>query len=173
MADERVNGPDGPSNPGKKGKKLLFAAVGLLLMLGAAGFYVWYFILGSESPRHQIQQAVGRTPEDSGVRREPSQIGPLFPLDSFVVNLFDKDGERYLKLTLELELSDAKLVEELGRRSPQLRDTIITLLSSKSFEEVSSLAGKQLLKSEIKLRVNRLLTSGQVKQVYYTEFVVQ
>ena len=99
---------------------------------------------------------------------ESNHIGKIVPLDSFVVNISDRERDRYLKLKTELELSD-----ELDQRMPQIRDLIISLLGSKSFEEVRTIEGKNFLREEILLRINSLLVSGKVKRVFFTEFVVQ
>jgi flagellar basal body-associated protein FliL len=100
-------------------------------------------------------------------------IGKIVSLDSFVVNISDRERDRYLKLKTELELSIPELSDELDQRMPQIRDLIISLLGSKSFEEVRTIEGKNFLREEILLRVNSLLVSGKVKRVFFTEFVVQ
>ena len=100
-------------------------------------------------------------------------IGKIVSLDSFVVNISDRERDRYLKLKTELELSMPELADELDQRMPQIRDLIISLLGSKSFEEVRTIEGKNFLREEILLRVNSLLVSGKVKRVFFTEFVVQ
>ena len=86
-------------------------------------------------------------------------IGKIVSLDSFVVNISDRERDRYLKLKTELELSMPELADELDQRMPQIRDLIISLLGSKSFEEVRTIEGKNFLREEILLRVNSLLVS--------------
>lgn len=100
-------------------------------------------------------------------------IGVLWPMDTFIVNLADNDGERYLKLILQLELSDANCASELDQLKPKLRDNVLGLLTTKQFKDVSTYEGKQRLKEEIAMRLNNLLTRGRIVQVYFTDFVVQ
>lgn len=100
-------------------------------------------------------------------------IGQIVPLESFVVNISDRERDRYLKLKAELELSAPEVSDELDQRMPQVRDLIISLLGSKSFEDVRTIEGKNFLREEILLRINALLVSGAVKRVFFTEFVVQ
>ena len=102
-----------------------------------------------------------------------NHIGTVVPLDSFVVNISDRERDRYLKLKAELELSIPELSDELDQRMPQIRDLIISLLGSKSFDEVRTIEGKNFLREEMLLRINALLVSGKVKRVFFTEFVVQ
>jgi len=56
---------------------------------------------------------------------------------------------------------------------PQIRDLLLTLLSSKTFDEVRTAEGKQQLREEIIARVNQVLDRDVVKAVYFTEFIVQ
>ncbi|MEA3523186.1 MAG: flagellar basal body-associated protein FliL [Campylobacterota bacterium] len=102
-----------------------------------------------------------------------SEIGPMFPLDTFTVNLLSESGRRYLKVQMNLELSGEELGAELDTRKAVIRDIIIRLLSSKSLEEISTSKGKEKLKDQIVDQLNMRLSDGQVNNVYFTEFVVQ
>ncbi len=97
----------------------------------------------------------------------------IHPLDSFLVNLSDPGGKRYLKVNMELELEDQGGLVEVKERNHAVRDSILLLLSGKVYDDISSPAGKLTLKREIISRLNRVLSSGQVKEVYFTEFLVQ
>jgi len=82
-------------------------------------------------------------------------------------------GKRYLKVKMDLELNDEKPSAEIERRLPQLRDTILTTLSSKNYEEISSLDGKMQLRAEIMAMLNQYLKTGKITNIYFTEFIVQ
>ena len=102
-----------------------------------------------------------------------TDIGPIYPLETFIVNLADPRGKKYLKTKLELELDMPIVVQEIDQRLPQFRDTILTILSSKSFEEIQQLEGKYQLRAEIMTMLNQYLTSGEITNIYFTEFIVQ
>ncbi len=55
----------------------------------------------------------------------------------------------------------------------QLKDTILMLLSSRSFEEISTVEGKLDLKQNLLARINQALGENVVSRIYFTEFVVQ
>jgi len=76
-------------------------------------------------------------------------------------------------VNLELELKDSSLTAELEKRKPQVRDNILLLLSSKTFEEVATFKGKTKIRNQITARLNGILAPGSIKKVYFTEFVVQ
>ena len=100
-------------------------------------------------------------------------LGPIFPLDTFIVNLADKGGKRYLRITLDLELDSEELESEVAKRLPQVRDSILTILPTKRFEDISSAKGKIALRDQMLERINGLLARGQITNIYFKEFVVQ
>ena len=101
-------------------------------------------------------------------------IGPMYPLDQFIINLLASGGgKRYLKTSIALELSIAEMQVELDNKRNVLRDTVITILSSKTFEEVQTAKGKQKLKEELMERLNEFLVDGRIMNIFFTEFVVQ
>jgi len=103
----------------------------------------------------------------------PIGIGPLFSFDTFIVNLADPSGSRYLRMTIDVEVDNNVVIEEMKQRQPQLRDMIISLVSNKTYEDVSTTRGKLAIKEEIIRRFNLILTTGKVRNIYFTEFVVQ
>lgn len=66
-----------------------------------------------------------------------------------------------------------KFKTELEERRPLIDDTIITLLSSKSFESIYTAAGKEQLRKEIMTLLNARMPEYRIIFVYFTEFTVQ
>ena len=98
-----------------------------------------------------------------------------FPLKSFIVNLMDKKGvgKRYLKVTMEIEVNGEEHRKMVERYKPQLRDTILLLLSSQILKDINTMEGKLELKQALLSRMNRITGEGIIQRVYFTEFVVQ
>lgn len=105
--------------------------------------------------------------------RSLKEIGVLYPLDTFTVNLKSDAGRRYLKVTMSLELEGDELSLELDAKAPVLRDRIIRILTSKTLEEISSKKGKQKVSDQIMDTLNSMITDGRIKGIYFTEFVIQ
>ena len=103
----------------------------------------------------------------------PEETGVMFTMDSFIVNLAGSGGKRFLKVTVSLELSAPEVHSELKGNIQKITNSILLLLSSKTFEDVYSVQGKFKLKDEITARVNRFLLTGHVKGTYFTEFIIQ
>ena len=100
-------------------------------------------------------------------------IGQIFSLESFVVNLSDPGGKRYLKTKIELEYTNESLREQLKARMPQIKDSILLILSGKSLEDVQDVDGKIALRNELIIKINQLLYKGKIRNLYFTEFVIQ
>ncbi|GAG32653.1 unnamed protein product, partial [marine sediment metagenome] len=78
-----------------------------------------------------------------------------------------------LKITLALEVCDEEEKRMVTRYTAELRDTILLLLSSQSFSEISTMEGKLELKQALLSRINHALGGRIVQRLYFTEFVVQ
>jgi flagellar FliL protein len=153
----------------KKGKsKLLVILLAILVLAGGGGGAAWYLGLLSGGGH----DAEAREEEHQQHEKAPA-VGALLPLDPFIANLADEEGKRYLKATLQVEFFEAHVPPDFNARLPQMRDLLLTLLSSKLFEEIRTPQGKALLREEIINRMNRAVGKDLVKAVYFTEFIVQ
>jgi flagellar protein FliL len=94
-------------------------------------------------------------------------------MGSFLVNLSDSGGKRYLKVAMHFELTDQKASDEISNRNAEVRDMILMILSGKEFSEIGSPVGKTILKRELLSKMNKILRDGQVKEIYFSEFLVQ
>jgi len=151
----------------KKGKsKLLVILLVVLVLVGGGAGAAWYFGLLSGGGR----PAEAREEEE---HEKPPAVGALLPVDPFIANLADEDGKRYLKATLQVEFFEAHVPPDFNARLPQMRDLMLTLFSSKLFDEIRTPQGKALLREEIINRMNRAIGKDLVKAVYFTEFIVQ
>ena len=94
-------------------------------------------------------------------------------LDTLIVNLADQGGKRYLRVTMELELSAPEVYEEIDLRMPQIRDAILMVLPTKQYADISTTEWKVQLRDEMIARMNTILKTGTITTIYFTEFVVQ
>jgi flagellar protein FliL len=155
----------------KNSKKLLLIGLGAILLLGCGGG--WFFLL---SPWKVMDgQGLWGMPKvsESGKKPEKEVRNFIYKMDPFIVNLSDSERMRYLKLKLEIESSEEKSNEEYEKRLPQLRDTVLSLLASKTSKEIMGSDGKKKLRNEIATRLNQRLTTFQIETIYFAEFVIQ
>jgi flagellar FliL protein len=163
MAEKDADIEKAPAEEGgspKKKKKLLMIIVIAVaaVTLAVVGFLVVPKFMGGGADKKADAKGVD---------------GVMFSLEPFVVNLSDPGGPKFLKVSIQLELANAPLVDRAKAKAPQIRDSIITLLTSKSSESLFPPEGKLQLKDEINARMNQILGAGNVKNVYLTDFVMQ
>lgn len=147
----------------KKSKKLLIL-LGILLLGAVGGGAAWYV---------QVYQ-------NAGPRIEKPKPPIFVTLDTFTVNLQSSDGvDHFLQVGIDLRVADDSAVEAIKLHMPEIRNSVLLLLSGKHVEELSSTEGKQRLSAEILEQVNKPLNpkakgpGKQVLGVYFTSFVIQ
>ncbi|MGD9506683.1 MAG: flagellar basal body-associated protein FliL [Syntrophobacteraceae bacterium] len=149
--------------PKKKSPKMLIIIVVAVVLLGGGGFFGYTKFM--KKGEHTEEEAAHKAP--------PVEVAVMHDWDSFLVNLADPGGKRYLKVAVKLELNSYEAETEFGSMDVQLRDAMIALLSSKEYDDIATPEGKQSLKAEIITTLNGLLKQGKVKDVYFTDFLVQ
>ncbi|MGI9859993.1 flagellar basal body-associated FliL family protein [Moorella naiadis] len=141
-----------------RGQQLLTIVL-LLVVLLLSGGYVYTFFFSNSSRGNAAPAA------------SASQVSmQQQSLDSIVVNLADPGLHRYLRTKITLEYSDPKLATELGEKLYRIKDTVISVLRSKKTDDLQN---EEALKRELLTAINAQLSSGQVKALYFEEFLVQ
>lgn len=151
--------------------KILFLLVSVVLVLtiglAAALFMMW-------NKLSSLDMSANLTPNaQAAQQQDPNGMGPIYSLDTFIVNLADDGRSRYLRVTMDLELVSASEESTLDDRLPQVRDSILMILPSKRFEDIASMEGKTALRNEIITKLNGMLNKNVVSNIFFTEFVVQ
>lgn len=104
---------------------------------------------------------------------EKGTSATVYPLEPFIVNIYDGQEIRYLKIKVEFEMAGPEVKPEIDARQSALRDAILVLLTTKTMREVQDLQGKNQLRDEILATTGKILSVGRVTKVYFTDFVVQ
>lgn len=160
------------ADKGGKPLPVLVLVVGLLVMLltPVASFFVVKLSLPAQAPA----EAAPAKKETAKSKEEPALA--IFNLNSMLINVADTKGTRILKIAPHLVLSETEMLPKLAPIKTMLIDTITTVASAKTLDELDGPAGRENLKKDILTRVNKLLESrmtGSVADVYFDEFLIQ
>jgi flagellar FliL protein len=188
MAKEELAPGEAEAGGGKKKMMIIIgAAVAVALILGIVAFMV----LGKDDKKTtkegETAQAEGGAAPAPGGHGAPAAGGHgapaaggvaspaanIFPLDPFIVNIYDGQELRYLKVKVELEMVGPAIKTEVEGRLAPIRDSILILLSAKTLQDVQDVQGKNTLKDEILGAINKNLPPGKIIKIYFTDFVVQ
>ena len=134
-----------PPAPAKK-RRWLWLVLGLLLVTGIAGGAWWY---------------LHRPHDDNAMPEAKPTVAvkpPVFaPLDLFTVNLQQEDTAQFLQVGLTLQVADDTTVDLLKQHTPEIRDRVLLLMSSKKASELLTVDGKHKLSEEIRAAINAIL----------------
>ena len=133
--------------------------IALLMIIVAAGTSYLFMNIFMDS-------SGGEAPE---MRRQP---GPTYDLGGFIVNLSGARGYQIIQADIVVEVRSDETKDDLERRTPQVRDTIIRILRRQSVEDLAE-PEIDSLKEEIKERLNEVLSEGEILEVWFTRLVVQ
>lgn len=157
----------GDGAPKKSKKKLIIIiAVVLLLLGGGGGGGAWYFLVHKKADAH------------AAPKEEPPKPPIYVALDPFTVNLQPgEDGEKFLQVKINLQVSEQPQVDLIKAQMPQVRSRILTLLSSGKASELLTVEGKTALAQQIVESVNKPFAPKappqKVDAVYFSDFIIQ
>lgn len=177
MAEEKATQESAPatessaSAAGSKSGLLIGLVVINMLVVGFVGYMIWKGRKVEEAKPGVEKVIEGEAVTQAEEHSAPEEVGKVIPLETFVVNLAGSKGRKVLKVNMELELKGNEVVKEIDNRKAQIRDFIIIILSSKSYDEVSTKEGKDALRNEIKDNINSFLSKGKILNVYFTELI--
>lgn len=143
--------------PKKKGSKklvLILAVVGLLLALGGGGAF---YMIKKKAAEAAAAAEAEDGDEEEHASAKPAKKGkdaqaavPTFlPIDPFVVNLADREQERFAQIGVTLQVDDAKVADQLKLYMPAIRNGVLMVLAHKTSAELLERAGKEKLAAEI------------------------
>lgn len=135
---------------------------------------------------------------DDTVMDTSNEQGIVLDLGDFILNLSDTNPRRFLKVNVAIELSKtvddinqeqdkkkksghgesedptAKVVSEMDQYKPAIRDAVITVLTGKTSDELSTATGKELAKEEIQDSVDSIFNGARsVLRVSFGQFIIQ
>ena len=135
------------------GGRIIFSL--LAVVLAAAGSWVWSI--------RKAEPVPGAT----------SAVKSSLHLETFVLNLAGSDQRSYLRAGIDLGLGREMGKGENAPPVAQVRDTILSVLAQSRVEELLDERGKTKLKADLLQALQEKLPGLDVKEVYFTEFLIQ
>ncbi|WP_027191169.1 flagellar basal body-associated FliL family protein [Fundidesulfovibrio putealis] len=193
----KIEEEDDGAAPKKKKSKLLLIIILVVLLaaLGGGGYFAYLKFLAPPPPETaEAAPAEGEKKDEkkkeekkdekkdekkkeegaSHGKKDDKGAKPVTTIQNIVTNLADPGGKRYVRLSVEFDFKDEHVAQEFGEKyQARIKDTILTLLWSKTSEELSSVDGMIAFRTELQSRVNQIMGPGAVKQVFITDRVIQ
>ncbi|MCH8927761.1 MAG: flagellar basal body-associated FliL family protein [Candidatus Marinimicrobia bacterium] len=175
-------------------KKLLTILIGSVAGLALHGFLAYYITKSYVIPRYfdspvmaadekeivaAIEPVVKKVKAKPSKKADKTERKPVTEEMKFVVvnhiviNPYGTNGRRFLALDLSIGTTSAAAVKDLEKRDAELRDKLNTLLSRKTIAELTNIISKRKIKKDIIALLNGVITKGEVREVYFTKYVLQ
>ena len=165
-------------------KKKLFIIIGAAVAVAVILGVVAFMLMGKgDKKEHGKEEAKvegkaegkaegGEHGGAAGKEGAAAGVSNVYPLEPFIVNIYDGQELRYLKVKVEIEMTGA-VKGELDARLAAIRDAVLVLLSAKTLQDIQDVQGKNQLKEEILVAINKIIPPGKISKIYITDFVVQ
>jgi flagellar FliL protein len=145
---------DAPPPKSKKTLIIIIAAVVVLALVGVGAM----LMLKKKPAEGEGEDGEGAPAKPAAaVKHDPKAVPTFVPLDLFVVNLADKEAERYAQVGMTLEIGDAKLGDQIKAYMPAIRHAVLMVLADKTAAELIDREGKLKLAREVQRETSRVL----------------
>ena len=184
---------DGAEEGGKKGpnKLILFGGIGVgVVVIGVVlALFVLKPMMASsdgegdgtelvdEADKGDDSHAEKPKPKKKPKKKTDAHGEPIsslvYAVKDIVVNPAGTGGTRFLSVSFGFELGSPELAAEFEERELVVRDALITILSAKTVAQLTDAKQKEIVRYQVKKRLEMLLDTDEIQGVYYTDFVLQ
>jgi flagellar FliL protein len=187
------DGEKAAAAPAKGGKsKLLIIIAAAVLVLGAGGGGAWFFMHKSAADEEatadsgEEHEADAKDAKKSKGKKDKKgkAAAPKLPAlyvkyePPFVVNFDAKGVMRFLQVSMEAMTRDAHTEELIKQNEPKIRNNMLLLLGSQTYDTISTMEGKEELRKKALEIIAKVVDeeggeAKKVEDIYFTSFVMQ
>jgi flagellar FliL protein len=172
-----INTDETAQAPTKGKRKLLVIIVIVVVLLLAVAGVLFSGVLGGKEKEKEDAETTQEQPAEGaeGAAGQPVVQKPVYyELPEFLVNLTSTTNRTsFLKMSVTLELRDKEAVAIIEANKPRVMDAFNTYLREVRPQDLSGSAGIFRLRGELMMRINRTIEEGLVKDVLFSEIIVQ
>lgn len=170
---ESMDGEEAQDEGKVKGKnklKKIIIAVVALVLIGAGVFFSG--VLGDNKAEKAKQAEAAKKKAEKAAKE--SLKPTYYELPDFLVNLSSGTGKvSFLKMSVTLELAKASSVATVDENKPRILDAFNTYLRELRPSDLGGSAGIYRLREELIARINGTVEQGLVKDILFSEIIVQ
>lgn len=141
-------------------KKIIIIVI-VALLLGGGGFIGWKFLAPEKEEGKEKETKVDLE----------ALVETKIDMPQISTNLSVPGS--YIVITLSAQASDVEAKTEFETRLAEMQSVAITQLNSLSIEEVQGGKGLTELIQLLKIEFNKILTHGEITEVFVTEYKIQ
>lgn len=162
----------------KSSKKMIIIIAVIVLLLGGAGagyFFFMYKPTDAEATKEADKESSKQKEEKIEETSEPEVYYDL--VNPLLVNFPRDSSAKIIKISVAVLLKGETNIEALKKHEPMIRNNLLMAISSMGADKLKTIEGKKELQAvmlgEIGKVLDKMIKKNPVKNVYFTEFVMQ
>lgn len=183
MAEE--NKPEEAQSSGGGSKlPMILALINTLAVMAALGAIIYTKVLYKRpaiTEAAERQKIEKQQEANQGKDKLPSTLNlAVVPFDAINATIAPEKGApgesarvRYANIQFSIEVREAKKTDQLEAVKTQFLDELLNLLGRKKFEDLTTVQGRYVLRSEMIAAANKLLKDDLVTNVYFNHYLIQ
>lgn len=165
---------------GGKGLMIALIVVVVLLLAAVAGGGYYMYSQGMFNQNQEKQEEVEE--EDDS----PKNANFTAKFENIVLNITKNNGRNALmKLAFTFKSKEETIAERAEENSAEIMDAVISIISTKTAEELRTLGGKEILKEEMIVAINDILNENitedneetsirdSIQKLFFVNFVIK
>ena len=153
----------------KSSQKLIITIASAVLLSVATTSAAFYFLNGGFN-----QSENEKTEPEERVQKEAFYFDMSKPL---IVDFSRESAVRLIQVSVSFLVEQAEAVDALKKHEPMIRNNLLMMINAQGAEHLKTREGKEQLRSAMRSEVSEILKKmagkGQVKEVFFTTFVMQ
>lgn len=150
--------------------KVVIIVVAVLVVIGA-GILIAVLFTGGDEPTAENETVETGSPD--GVASQVFiPFEDIATVEVIELVLSDMGGEKRLIVGISLKIDQLEVRDELLREAERIRNSILSLLRTKTLAELSTVEGKIQLRNEIIRMLNDFLQEGHVVNLFFHKFLI-
>ena len=149
----------------------IFVIVAIVVLAGAIAASTFFVLRALNSTQTETIVV-----EDASVNLKPVELG-----EAILTNISSENEKvqhfAKVKISIGVDSTNEKeytaLTTEITEKASSIRSAIITTLGEQTYSMLNAASGKEKLADEIITRLNTLLDTDLIREVYYEEYFIQ
>ena len=102
-----------------------------------------------------------------------TDVPQIVVIKDVIINPAGTNGSHLLVTSIGLEVPTAESKAELEQKEVQTRDILVTVLTGKRMDELTTPEQKEALRKEIQQKIDEILKTAKLRKVYFSKFIIQ
>jgi len=175
MAEEEVQKEEKKEKLAKKGFNIKVILIGLplfIVQLILVYFITATFLVKNPEVKAETENVENSSEEGNAEGEEAQKAAHIYSIEDLIINPAGTNGQRLLLLSVGFGVPTEEKATILKDNEVVVKDLILNTISQKTLRSLSSTEQKDSLKVELASKINKLLPSADIENVYFSKYVL-